>query len=97
MNKALALAALAVLAAAGGAAQAGEDRVALKAGADKDVVEANCIGCHSLDYILMNSPFLDAKGWTAEVTKMMKAFGAPVPEAEAPKIAAYLAANYGKK
>jgi hypothetical protein len=43
----------------------------------------------------MNSPFLNAAGWNAEVTKMIKAFGAPIGDADAKDIAAYLAANYG--
>jgi hypothetical protein len=45
----------------------------------------------------MNSPFLDEKGWTAEVTKMVKAFGAPVAEEDQARIIAYLVANYGKQ
>ena len=36
--------------------------------------------CHSLDYIPMNSVFLDRKGWEASVTKMMKVMGAPIGE-----------------
>lgn len=52
--------------------------------------------CHSLDYILMNSVFLDEKGWTAEVTKMVKTFGAPVEEADQQQIIAYLVESYCK-
>ncbi len=79
------------------AAYAGEEATKLKAAPSLDVVEANCIGCHSLDYLAMNSPFLDEKGWTAEVTKMVKAFGCPASDEDAAKIIAYLAANYGKR
>ena len=43
----------------------------------------------------MNSPFLNAAGWSAEVTKMIKAFGAPIDDADAKAIAEYLAKNYG--
>ena len=43
----------------------------------------------------MNSPFLNAAGWDAEVTKMIKAFGAPIDDADAKVIADYLKANYG--
>ena len=89
--------ALGLLAALAGAAKAGEDSIKLKDGAGKDAVEANCLGCHSLDYIQMNSPFLDEKGWQAEVTKMAKAFGAPINEGDVPAIVAYLSQNYGKK
>jgi hypothetical protein len=57
---------------------------------------AQCGACHSLDYIRMNSRFLDLAGWTAVVTKMIKAYGAPIPAQDAEAIARYLAANYGK-
>ena len=60
-----------------------------------DKVEGNCSGCHSLDYIAMNSPFPNAALWDAEVAKMIKAFGAPASDADAKVIADYLKANYG--
>jgi hypothetical protein len=59
-------------------------------------VEANCVMCHSLDYIPMNSPFLDRQGWEASVNKMIKVMGAPIAEGDAQKIADYLAGQYGK-
>ena len=52
-------------------------------------------GCHSLDYIIMNSPFPSAALWDAEVTKMIRAFGAPISEDDAKVIAEYLKSNYG--
>lgn len=85
-----------VLAIAAPAALAAERVVTLKNGPGKDTVEAMCSGCHSLDYIPLNSPFLDQKGWAAEVNKMINAYGAPIPQADAAKAIAYLAANYGK-
>ena len=75
---------------------AGEDSVRLKDAPGKDLVAANCSMCHSLDYIQMNSPFLDRKGWEASVNKMMKAMGAPVAQADVHKIVDYLASQYGK-
>lgn len=69
--------------------------IKLKPGAGMDKVEGNCAACHSLAYIPMNSPFLNAAGWDATVTKMIKAFGAPIDDADAKAIAAYLKANYG--
>ena len=44
----------------------------------------------------MNSVYLNAAGWDAEVTKMIKAYGAPVDDADAAAIKAYLTKNYGK-
>jgi hypothetical protein len=34
--------------------------------------------------------------WDAEVTKMIKAFGAPISDADAKEIAEYLTKNYGQ-
>jgi mono/diheme cytochrome c family protein len=76
-------------------AAAEEKPVKLKSGPGLEKVEANCAACHSLDYIEMNSPFLNAAGWDAEVTKMIKVFGAPIEESDAKEIAAYLKASYG--
>jgi hypothetical protein len=76
-------------------AAADEKPVELKKAPGVDTVEANCSGCHSLDYILMNSPFPNAALWDAEVTKMIKAFGAPIGDADAKVIADYLKKNYG--
>jgi len=77
------------------AAIAEEQAVKLKPAAGVDLVEANCTACHTLDYIEMHAGLLSAATWNAEVTKMIKAFGAPVGEADAKAIADYLAKNYG--
>jgi sulfite dehydrogenase (cytochrome) subunit B len=81
---------------AAGVVAAAEQRVALKDGIGRDKVEANCASCHSLDYILGNSPFMNRQVWDAEVTKMVKAFGAPISDADAKEIAEYLTKNYGQ-
>ncbi len=73
-----------------------EGTVRLRDGEGRQLVEANCVMCHSLDYIQMNSPFLDRKGWEASVNKMIKVMGAPVAEADAKAIVDYLSAQYGK-
>lgn len=77
------------------AALADESAIRLKSGPDADLVRGACSICHSADYIQMNSPFLTRAGWEAEVTKMIKAFGAPISEQDAPRIVAYLTRNYG--
>ncbi len=76
--------------------RADESSVQLHEGAGKNLLEANCVMCHSLDYIQMNSPFLDRKGWEASVNKMIKAMGAPITEDDAKVIVDYLSAQYGK-
>jgi len=91
--RAIAIVLFAALVAAPAAAQ--EKSVTLKKGPGLEQVEANCGACHSLDYIQMNSPFLTSAAWDAEVTKMIKAFGAPISEADARAIGDYLKANYG--
>jgi mono/diheme cytochrome c family protein len=76
---------------------ADEASVALTKAPGLDKVASNCGTCHSLDYIQMNSPFMNAATWDAEVTKMIKAFGAPISDADAAAIKDYLKANYGAK
>jgi len=91
--RAFTIAAIAALIALPAAAE--ERPVQLKKAPGVDKVEANCQACHSLDYIPMNSPFPNAALWDAEITKMIKAFGAPIDEADAKAIAEYLKKNYG--
>ena len=74
---------------------ADESSVALKKAPGHDTVASNCGTCHSLDYIQMNSPFMNAATWDAEVTKMIKAYGAPISDADAAAIKDYLKAHYG--
>jgi sulfite dehydrogenase (cytochrome) subunit B len=73
-----------------------EETAAFKPGPNLDVVKNNCSGCHSADYI--NTQPRNAKSkkdfWQAEVTKMIKTYGAPINDADAPKIVEYLAATY---
>jgi mono/diheme cytochrome c family protein len=76
-------------------ALADEKLVDLKKAPGLDKVEGNCGACHSLDYIVMNSPYPNAALWDAEVTKMIKAYGAPISDADAKEIADYLKKNYG--
>ena len=85
-----------VLAATSAPAFADEDTIVLKEAPGVESLRNACGACHSLDYPVMNAPFLDAKGWDAEVNKMIKVFGAPIDDADAKAIKSYLAANYGK-
>ncbi|HUI96947.1 MAG TPA: cytochrome c [Xanthobacteraceae bacterium] len=76
-------------------ALADEKPVELKKAPGLDKVQANCGTCHSLDYIQMNSPFMNAVTWDAEVSKMINAMKAPISDSDAAAIKAYLKANYG--
>jgi len=77
------------------AARADERPVRLTPGPGVEKVEANCAVCHSLDYIQMNSRFLNSTQWDAEVKKMINLMGAPINEVDARTIVEYLKANYG--
>jgi hypothetical protein len=65
----------------------------LAAGEGRMEVQSFCMTCHSTRYITMQ-PVLPAATWDAEVTKMIKTYGAPIPEDAAKKITAYLQAHY---
>lgn len=58
-------------------------------------MEASCGACHGLDFVPMNSPFLNASAWQVEVDKMIHAFGAPIDDADAKIVTEYLIKNYG--
>ena len=86
--------AVTLLLAAGGAFAA-ERPLPLKEAPGRQTTENLCSGCHSLDYIRINAPFMNRQTWTAEVNKMVQAFGAPIAAADANTIVEYLTANYG--
>jgi hypothetical protein len=65
----------------------------LAEGDGKQETQSFCATCHSTRYITMQPP-LPGATWEAEVSKMMKVYGAPIPEATAKKITAYLQAHY---
>jgi cytochrome c5 len=71
-----------------------QTQIELKAGEGKTKTEGFCAICHSLDYITMQPPFSRGQ-WTGTVNKMIKVFGAPIPDEEAGKIIDYLAGAYG--
>jgi hypothetical protein len=51
------------------------------------------MGCHSVDYIITQPRGPQFKK-EAEVTKMIKVYGAPIDDSDASKIVDYLAATY---
>ena len=83
----------ALAAAGGGFGQ--EAKVVLKDGPGKEKA-MQCVACHSLDYIPMNSRFMDKAGWTASVNKMINVFGAAIAKEDVDAIATYLAQYYGR-
>jgi len=75
-----------------------EETATLADGPHLDVVQGNCVACHSAEYISTQPRGLaNPKAfWTAEVVKMQKAYGAPVADADVPAIVDYLVQTYGK-
>jgi sulfite dehydrogenase (cytochrome) subunit B len=67
-----------------------------KPGPNLDVVKNNCSGCHSADYVKIQPQNMKSKKdfWQAEVTKMIKVYGAPIDQADVPKIVDYLTDAY---
>jgi mono/diheme cytochrome c family protein len=73
-----------------------EETAAYKPGPNLDVVKNNCSACHSADYVNTQprGPKFKKDFWQAEVTKMIKVYGAPIDDADIPKIVDYLTATY---
>ena len=73
-----------------------EETAAFKPGPNLDVVKANCAACHSADYVQTQPRGEKFKKdfWQAEVTKMIKVYGAPIDDTDVAKIVEYLAATY---
>lgn len=65
----------------------------LAEGEGKAETQSFCAACHSTRYITMQPP-LPAATWDAEVNKMIKTFGAPIPDATAKRIISYLQQHY---
>jgi cytochrome c5 len=85
-----------MLAASIATAAADEGSIRLTEGAGLPQVQASCSMCHSLDYILMNSPFQDKAAWEKTVNKMVKVMGAPMTADDVAAVVAYLETHYGK-
>jgi sulfite dehydrogenase (cytochrome) subunit B len=73
-----------------------EETAAFKPGPNLEVVQNNCTACHSADYIHIQprGPKFQKDFWQAEVTKMIKIYGAPIDEADVGKIVDYLTATH---
>ncbi len=66
----------------------------LKAGAGAELAQANCLMCHSVDYI-SSQPRMPRKFWEAEVKKMKEKFAAPLADENLAALTDYLTATYG--
>jgi len=71
------------------------DTSKLKQGPGADAAAAQCATCHSFDYINTQPPNKPLAFWKAEVEKMKKVYGAPIPDEQIEPIAQYLTRAYG--
>lgn len=63
-------------------------------GAEAEPLRQHCVTCHSSDYVF-TQPRLTRAQWSAEVTKMIKVYGASIPDDAVAPIVQYLVTRNG--
>ncbi len=71
------------------------EAASLKPGSGAEIAKGQCLTCHSAEYITTQPRDKPLAFWKAEVEKMKKAYGAPIPDDQVSAIADYLARSYG--
>jgi mono/diheme cytochrome c family protein len=59
--------------------------------------QANCVACHSAEYMAYQPPSAARPYWEAMVKRMKAVFNAPLDDADIPDIVDYLARTYGNE
>jgi hypothetical protein len=59
--------------------------------------QANCVACHSTEYMQYQPPTAPRLYWEAMVKRMKEVFNAPINEADMPVIVDYLTKTYGSE
>jgi hypothetical protein len=59
--------------------------------------QANCVMCHSAEYMLYQPPNAARPYWEAMVKRMKGVFKAPIDDADMPVIVEYLVKTYGNE
>jgi hypothetical protein len=59
--------------------------------------KANCVACHSAEYMLYQPPSAPRAYWDAMVKRMKTVFNAPIDDADMPVIVDYLVKTYGNE
>ncbi len=72
-----------------------DEKPAFKTAPGVEFAQANCIMCHSHEYITTQPP-LSRDQWKASVTKMLQKYGAPIAPENVDALLDYLAKSYGK-
>ncbi len=65
-----------------------------RTGAGADLANAQCLSCHSADYVLMQPP-MPAKFWKGAIDKMIGKYAAPIPTNQVDALVEYFSRNYG--
>lgn len=68
-----------------------------KPGRGAEIANAQCMTCHSADYVKYQPPSTPRATWEAEIKKMQHTFGAPISNDQIAALADYLAKNYGNE
>lgn len=66
----------------------------LKPGPGAELAQANCLICHSAEYVATQPP-MPRKFWEANVKKMIEKYAAPTPPDITAALVDYLVASYG--
>ena len=72
-----------------------DEKPAFKSAPGAELVQANCIMCHSHEYIT-TQPAFTREQWKASVTKMQQKYGAPLAPEAVDALLDYLLGSYGK-
>jgi cytochrome c551/c552 len=67
---------------------------AFKQDAGAEIANAQCLICHSVEYVTMQPP-LPKSFWKASIQKMQQKYGATIPDAQVDPLADFLTRNYG--
>ena len=59
--------------------------------------QANCVACHSAEYMMYQPATAPRAYWDAMVKRMKAVFKAPIDDADMPAIVDYLAKTYGNE
>jgi hypothetical protein len=72
------------------------DSVVFKEAPGANLASAQCLICHSAEYVTTQPPFSRA-AWKASVEKMQKKFGAPIPQDQVDALVDYIVKTYGNE
>jgi len=72
-----------------------DEKPAFKSAPGAELVQANCIMCHSHEYIT-TQPAFTREQWKASVAKMQAKYGAPIVPETVDPLLDYLVRSYGK-